>query len=98
MVFEVGEDGCGIGLHHDDGGCPEPAAAIGDLCNPLEHYLHAIEGRNPVRHEVAQVVWAGESLYAFKQSEIVLNPHPRPLPVLNRCSILELAEIVATMT
>jgi hypothetical protein len=28
----------------------------------------------------------------------VLIPHPRSLPVLNRCSILELAEIVATMT
>jgi hypothetical protein len=76
---------------------PNPQPPLATFATLL-HYLHAIEGRNPIRHEVAQVVWAEESLHAFKQSEIVLIPHPRPLPVLNRCSILELAEIVATMT
>jgi hypothetical protein len=77
---------------------PNPQPPLATLCNPLDHYLHAVEGRYPIRHEVAQVVCAEESLHAFKQSVIVLIPHPRPLPVVNRCSVLELAEIVASMT
>ena len=74
MVIEADEGGCGIGLRHDDGGRPEPAADIRDFGTSLELCLHAVEGRNPIRDEVAQVVRTEESLRAFKQSVIVLIP------------------------
>ena len=74
MVIETDKSGCGVGLRHDDGGCPEPAADIRNFRTPLELCLHTVEGRNPIRHEVAQVVRTEESLRAFKQSVIVLIP------------------------
>ena len=74
MVIETDEDGCGIGLRHDNGRRPEPAADIRDFRALLERCFHTVEGRNPIRHEVAQVVRAEESLSAFKQSVIVLIP------------------------
>lgn len=74
MVIEADEDGGGTGLRHDDGGRPEPAADIRNFCAPLELYLHAVEGWNPICYKVAQVIRTEKSLCAFKQTVVVLIP------------------------